>query len=77
MGLGGNACLECQLDGTKHCLFVMRQNQDQYLHHLPVAAGAHEQMRSRTLHGQPLSVLNLPMACPPTVAKLFAIQTAL
>ena len=46
MGLGRNARLERDLDGTQNRLLVMVQDQSQDLHHLPIA--------TRSLEQQPL-----------------------
>ena len=43
MGLGGNPCLQSQLDRAENRLLIMLQHQCQNLDHLPVPARALEQ----------------------------------
>ena len=44
VGLGRDARVECDLNGTQHRLLVVMQHQRQDLHHLPVAARVLEQV---------------------------------
>ena len=42
--LGGDACLECHLDGKEHGIFIVLQDQSENLDHLPIAAPPFEQV---------------------------------
>jgi hypothetical protein len=44
MGLGCNARLERQFDGTQHSLLVMLEHESQNLDHLPVTTRALEKL---------------------------------
>ena len=39
MGLCRNAGVQCHLDSRQDGLFIVMEDEGQYLHHLPVAAG--------------------------------------
>ena len=52
MSFRRNAIIQGELDGAQHGLFVVMENQSQDLHHLPVAAGAPEEMLLKLLEGR-------------------------
>ena len=51
VGLGGDARLKRQLDRAKHRLLIMLQHQRQDLGHLPITAGAPQELALQLLEG--------------------------